>query len=80
MSLLLFSTARYNGFTYEEVLLNPIADAFGAVVKPWTIIHFALQVRLHSSSDKRGFDRLFAWIKLPEIVYPQSSAHVVTAF
>lgn len=36
---------RYNGFTYEEALLNPIADALGSVAKPWTKIYFALQVR-----------------------------------
>lgn len=35
---------RYGGFSYEEVLLNPIADALGSVVKPFTVIHFALQV------------------------------------
>lgn len=36
---------RYNGFTYEEALLNPIADALGSVAKPFTKIYFALQVR-----------------------------------
>jgi hypothetical protein len=35
---------RYGGWTYEEALLNPIADAVGAAAKPWTKVHFALQV------------------------------------
>jgi len=38
-------SCRYKGFTYEEALLNPIADALGSVAKPFTKIYFALQVR-----------------------------------
>ena len=46
MTLIPLYALRLNGFTYEEVLLNPVADALGAVVKNWTIVHFALQVCL----------------------------------
>jgi hypothetical protein len=50
---------RYGGWSYEEALLNPVADAVGAAAKPWTKVHFALQAGQTSrQNNKRQLARV----------------------
>eukprot|EP00955_Chlamydomonas_euryale_P104571 365576-Chlamydomonas_euryale.AAC.5 len=36
--------ARYGGYSYEEVMLHPLADALGGAIPEWMPVYFALQV------------------------------------